>query len=178
VSVRVTAPGRKECEAGRDTPGDGLPLTSVRPALPRPAPTLTDLRPGGFDPRVSGMDRLPDGRLAISTWGGTDNLAGEVYPLDHVTGATSADQVAVKKVASGPRGPMGVTYVDGALYVSQKHEPTRLVDEDGDEVTDDYRTAATWPRGGTCHEFAFGLLHRDGYPSGAESGLPARQPHP
>ncbi|MFF7534227.1 family 16 glycoside hydrolase [Streptomyces bobili] len=156
--VRVTAPGRKDCEASGDTPGDGLPLTSVRPDL-----TLTDLRPEGFQPQVSGMDWLPDGRLAISTWGGSDKVAGEVYLLDHVTGATSRDQVTVKKVASGLREPMGVKYVDGALYVSQKHELTRLVDRDGDEVTDEYRTVATWPYGGNFHEFAFGLLHRDGY---------------
>lgn len=156
--VRVTAPGRKDCEASGDTPGDGLPLTSVRPDL-----TLTDLRPEGFQPQVSGMDWLPDGRLAISTWGGSDKVAGEVYLLDHVTGATSRDQVTVKKVASGLREPMGIKYVDGALYVSQKHELTRLVDRDGDEVTDEYRTVATWPYGGNFHEFAFGLLHRDGY---------------
>jgi hypothetical protein len=156
--VRVTAPGRKECEAGRDTPGDGLPLTSVRPDL-----TLTDLRPDGFEPQVTGMDWLPDGRLALSTWGGTDNVAGEVYLLDNVTGATSRDKVTVEKVASGLREPMGVKYVDGSLYVSQKHELTRLVDRDGDDVTDEYRTVATWPYGGNFHEFAFGLLYRDGH---------------
>ncbi|MEV6618667.1 family 16 glycoside hydrolase [Streptomyces sp. NPDC051051] len=156
--VRVTAPGRKECEASGDSPGDGLPLTSVRPDL-----TLTDLRPEGFQPQVSGMDWLPDGRLAISTWGGSGNTAGEVYLLDHVTGATSRDKVTVKKVASGLREPMGVKYAEGALYVSQKHELTRLVDRDGDEVTDEYRTVATWPYGGNFHEFAFGLLYRDGH---------------
>ncbi|MFJ3037484.1 family 16 glycoside hydrolase [Streptomyces tendae] len=156
--VRVTAPGRKECEAGRDTPGDGLPLTSVRPDL-----DLTDLRPEGFEPQVTGMDWLPDGRLAVSTWGGTDNVAGEVYLLDNVTGETSRDKVTVEKVASGLREPMGIKYVDGSLYVSQKHELTRLVDSDGDDVTDEYRTVATWPYGGNFHEFAFGLLYRDGY---------------
>ncbi|MFE1585179.1 family 16 glycoside hydrolase [Streptomyces sp. NPDC058737] len=156
--VRVTAPGRKECEAGRDTPGDGLPLTSVRSDL-----DLTDLRPEGFEPQVTGMDWLPDGRLAISTWGGTDNVAGEVYLLDNVTGDTSRDEVTVEKVASGLREPMGLKYVDGSLYVSQKHELTRLVDRDGDDVTDEYRTVATWPYGGNFHEFAFGLLYRDGY---------------
>ncbi|MGX1115290.1 hypothetical protein RKD37_000653 [Streptomyces ambofaciens] len=156
--VRVTAPGRKECEAGRDTPGDGLPLTSVRPDL-----DLTDLRPDGFEPQVTGMDWLPDGRLALSTWGGTDNVAGEVYLLDNVTGETSRDKVSVEKVASGLREPMGIKYVDGSLYVSQKHELTRLVDSDGDDVTDEYRTVATWPYGGNFHEFAFGLLYRDGY---------------
>lgn len=156
--VRVTSPGRKECEESGDSPGDGLPLNSVRPDL-----TLTDLRPEGFKPQVSGMDWLPDGRLAISTWGGTDNVAGEVYLLDNVTGRTSRDKVTVKKVASGLREPMGIKYVDGSLYVSQKHELTRLVDKDGDEVTDEYRTVATWPYGGNFHEFAFGLLYRDGH---------------
>ncbi|UPZ26919.1 DUF1080 domain-containing protein [Streptomyces sp. LRE541] len=156
--VRVTAPGRKECEASGDTPGDGLPLTDVRPDL-----DLTDLRPDGFEPQVSGMDWLPDGRLAISTWGGSDNVAGEVYLLDNVTGETSKDKVTVKKVASGLKEPMGIKYVDGSLYVSQKHQLTRLVDKNHDDVTDEYREVATWPYGGNFHEFAFGLLYRDGY---------------
>ncbi|WP_043733216.1 family 16 glycoside hydrolase [Streptomyces zinciresistens] len=156
--VRVTAPGRKECESGADSPGDGLPLTDVRPDL-----DLTDLRPEGFEPQVSGMDWLPDGRLAITTWGGTDTTAGEVYLLDNVTGATSRDKVTVKKIASGLREPMGIKYVDGSLYVSQKHELTRLVDTNGDFVTDQYRRVATWPFSGNFHEFAFGLLYRDGY---------------
>lgn len=65
--VRVTAPGRKECEGVKDSPGDGLPLNSVHPGY-----TLTDLRPSGFEPQVTAMDWLPDGRLAVTTWGGTD----------------------------------------------------------------------------------------------------------
>ncbi|MDX3064984.1 MULTISPECIES: family 16 glycoside hydrolase [Streptomyces] len=156
--VRVTAPGRKECESGADSPGDGLPLAGVRPDL-----DLTDLRPPGFEPQVTGMDWLPDGRLALSTWGGSESRTGEVYLLDHVTGDTSRDKVTVKKVAEGLREPMGIKYVDGSLYVSQKHELTQLVDEDEDFVTDEYRTVATWPYGGNFHEFAFGLLYRDGY---------------
>ncbi|MEV6960300.1 family 16 glycoside hydrolase [Streptomyces sp. NPDC051207] len=156
--VRVTAPGRKECEAGTDSPGDGLPLTGVRPDL-----DLTDLRPDGFEPQVTGMDWLPDGRLALSTWGGSQTTTGEVYVLDHVTGDTSRDKVTVQKIASGLREPMGIKYVDGSLYVSQKHELTQLVDTDKDLVTDEYRTVATWPYGGNFHEFAFGLLYRDGH---------------
>jgi hypothetical protein len=156
--VRVTAPGRKECESGADSPGDGLPLAGVRPDL-----TLTDLRPEGFEPQVTGMDWLPDGRLAVSTWGGSQETKGEVYLLDHVTGDTSREKVTVEKVASGLREPMGIKYVDGSLYVSQKHELTRLVDKDGDFVTDEYRRVATWPYSGNFHEFAFGLLYRDGY---------------
>ncbi|WP_410088727.1 ricin-type beta-trefoil lectin domain protein [Streptomyces sp. t39] len=156
--VRVTAPGQKECEGGGDSPGDGLPLTAVHPNY-----TLTDLRPAGFEPQVSAMDWLPDGRLAVTTWGGSNNTAGEVHLLDHVTGSTGPDKVTSKRVASGLKEPMGITYVDGKLYVSQKHELTELTDTNGDEVTDTYRTVATWPFGGNFHEFAFGLLHKDGF---------------
>ncbi|MFD6417892.1 ricin-type beta-trefoil lectin domain protein [Streptomyces sp. NPDC060194] len=156
--VRVTSPGRKECEGVADTPGDGLPLTGVHPNY-----TLTNLRPPGFQPQVSAMDWLPDGRLAITTWGGTDNSTGEVYLLSNVTGATSPDKVTYKKIASGLKEPMGIKYVDGKLYVSQKHELTELNDTNGDEVTDTYRKVATWPFGNNFHEFAFGLLYKEGF---------------
>ncbi|MFC8921232.1 family 16 glycoside hydrolase [Cellulosimicrobium sp. NPDC057127] len=157
--TRVTAPGRKECEGVTEAPGDGLPLTEVHPDY-----TLTDLRPEGFQPQVTGMDWLPDGRLAISTWGG-DRLTelGEVYLIDHVTGETGAEEVTYTKVAENLQEPMGIKYVDGSLYVSEKHGLTKLVDTDGDEVTDEYDTIATWPFGGNYHEFAFGLLYEDGY---------------
>ncbi|MFB6550783.1 ricin-type beta-trefoil lectin domain protein [Streptomyces sp. NPDC056405] len=156
--VRVTAPGRKECEGGTDSPGDGLPLTGVHPNY-----TLTNLRPDGFEPQVSAMDWLPDGRLAVATWGGSNNTAGEVYLLSNVTGDTGPDKVTAKKVASGLKEPMGIKHVDGKLYVSQKHELTELNDTNGDEVTDQYRRVATWPFGGNFHEFAFGLLYKDGF---------------
>ncbi|MGW4205273.1 family 16 glycoside hydrolase [Streptomyces sp. NPDC004726] len=155
--VRVTAPGRKECVSGQDSPGDGLPLAGVHPNY-----SLTDLRPAGFEPKVSAMDWLPDGRLAVSTWGESQTTNGEVYLLDNVTGATGPDKVTAKKVASGLREPMGIKYVDGKLYVSEKHQLTELRDTDGDEVTDDYRKLASWPYGGNFHEFAFGLLYDKG----------------
>ncbi|MFI7275004.1 ricin-type beta-trefoil lectin domain protein [Streptomyces sp. NPDC049879] len=153
--VRVTAPGRKECESGFDAPGDGLPLTGVHPNY-----TLTNLRPAGFEPQVSAMDWLPDGRLAITTWGGTDNVTGEVYLLSGVTGATSPSQVTYRRIAQGLREPMGIKYVDGKLYVSEKHQLTELNDTNGDWVTDQYRRVAQWPYGGNFHEFAFGLLYQ------------------
>jgi hypothetical protein len=156
--VRVTAPGRKQCEGGTDSPGDGMPLDAVHPNY-----TLTDLRPEGFQPQVTGMDWMPDGRLAITTWGGTDNTAGEVYLLDNVTGDTSPEQVTAERVAEGLKEPMGIKVVDGTIFVSQKHELTELKDIDGDDVIDEYKTVATWPYGGNFHEFAFGLLYKDGF---------------
>ncbi|MFB6726325.1 family 16 glycoside hydrolase [Kribbella sp. NPDC056345] len=155
--VRVTSPGRKECEASTDSPGDGLPLTSVNPGY-----TLTNLRPAGFEPQVTGMDWLPDGRLAITTWGGSGVVLGEVHLLSNVTGNTDPAQVRTQRIATGLREPMGIKYVDGKLYVSEKNRLVELNDTNGDWVTDNYRTVATWPYGGNFHEFAFGLLYRDG----------------
>ncbi|PSL52065.1 PA14 domain-containing protein [Saccharothrix carnea] len=155
--VRVTAPGRKDCEGGADSPGDGLPLTGVHPAY-----TLTNLRPSGFEPQVSGMDWLPDGRLAITTWGGSNTKVGEVHLISGVTGATDPTKVRTQRIASGLQEPMGIKYVDGKLYVSEKTGLTELNDTNGDWITDSYRRVATWPYGGNFHEFAFGMLYRDG----------------
>jgi len=157
--TRVTSPGRKLCEGVDESPGDGLPLNAVHPNY-----TLTDLRPKGFEPQVTGMDWLPDGRLAISTWGGgRETVLGEVYLLDGVTGATDPSRVTMKKITGDLREPMGLKYVDGTVYVSEKHQLTALVDTTGDEVADEKRKIATWPFGGNYHEFAFGLLYRDGF---------------
>ncbi|WP_434739486.1 family 16 glycoside hydrolase [Micromonospora sp. SH-82] len=155
--VRVTAPGFKACQGVDDSPGDGLPLDSVHPDY-----TLTGLRPEGFTPQVSGMAWTDDGRLVVSTWGGSGARTGEVYILDGVTGATGPDDVTYHKVAGGLIEPMGVAVVDGTVYVAQKHELTELRDTDGDEVADEHRTIATWPYGGNFHEFAFGLLYKGG----------------
>ncbi|WP_254550865.1 hypothetical protein [Catellatospora tritici] len=160
--VRVTAPGRKECEGTGDSPGDGLPLTSVHPNF-----TLTNLRPSGFEPRVTGMDWLADSRLVICTWGGTNDSgtsqAGEVWILGNTGGNTSPGAVTTKRIGSNLKEPMGLKIVDGVVYVSEKMRLTRLVDTNGDEVADQYQQVATWPYGGTFHEFAFGLLYADGY---------------
>ncbi|MET8231727.1 ricin-type beta-trefoil lectin domain protein [Micromonospora sp. NPDC005298] len=160
--VRVTAPGRKECEGVTDSPGDGLPLTGVHPGY-----TLTNLRPSGFQPKVTGMDWLPDGRLVISTWGGSDQSGtsqdGEVWILGNTAGSTTPGAVTTKKIAGGLKEPMGLKVVDGVVYVSEKQRLTRLVSTTGDEVAERLDTVATWPYGGNFHEFAFGLLYQDGF---------------
>ncbi|MDQ0364036.1 family 16 glycoside hydrolase [Catenuloplanes indicus] len=155
--VRVTAPGRKECVSGTDTPGDGLPLNAVNPGY-----DLANLRPPGFEPQVSGIAWRPDKKMVITTWGGSDTVAGEVYLVENVTGRTGPDSVTYKKIADGLKEPMGVAVVDGMVYVSQKHELTELRDTNKDDILDTRRTVATWPFGGNFHEFAFGLLYRNG----------------
>ncbi|MBL7259313.1 family 16 glycoside hydrolase [Paractinoplanes lichenicola] len=155
--VRVTAPGQKECAEGTDAPGDGLPLNAVNPGY-----TLTNLRPPGFEPQVTGIAWRPDGKMLISTWGGSDKVLGEVYLVSNVTGTTGPEKVTYKKIAEGLKEPMGIAVVDGLVYVSQKHELTELKDTNSDDVLDTKRTVATWPFGGNFHEFAFGLLYKGG----------------
>src|SRR3954464_11133368 len=99
--VRAASPGSKYCEGATDTAGDGLRLDSVNPDY-----DLTNLRPPGFEPPVSGLDFLPDGRMVLTTSGDVSSGgwvpnpdSGQVYLLDHVTGPTSAAQVTYKLVA-------------------------------------------------------------------------------
>jgi cytochrome c len=135
-------------------PGDGAPLQSVHPAF-----TPAQARPGGFQPKVGGMDFLPDGRMVVSTW---DSL-GSVYLLSGLQGK-DPEAIQVKKIASGLAEPLGVKVVDGEIYVLQKQELTRLVDRNKDDMIDAYQTVCNgWKVSANFHEFAFGLVYQDGY---------------
>ena len=162
-AVRVTAPGTKQCEGEVDTPGDGLPLDGVNPAY-----NLVNLRPAGFEPKVTGLEWMGDDLLVL-TWGDDDGdpssvtAAGEVWKLTGVKDATGPTGVTPTKVAEGLREPMGIKVVDGALYISEKHQLTRLVDADANGVYEGKTKLAEWPFDGNFHEFAFGLLYKDGF---------------
>ena len=67
-----------------DSPGDGLPLTSVHPNY-----TLTNLRPTGFEPQVTGIDWLPRRAPGRGHLGRHHNVLGEVWILGNVTGNTA-----------------------------------------------------------------------------------------
>ncbi len=135
-------------------PGDGAPLQDVHPAY-----TLSQARPDEFLPKVSGMDFLPDGRLVVSTW----DAMGAVYVLDHVDSGDPS-KIKVKRIAEGLAEPLGIKVVDGVIYVLQKQELTKLVDNDGDDIIDEYHCFAKgWRASANFHEFAFGLVYKDGY---------------
>ena len=155
--VRVTSPGTKECEGQFDSPGDGVPLDSLNPGY-----ELADLRPEGFEPQVSGLEWMGDDLLVL-TWGGTDNVTGKVFKLSGVQEAASPADVTVTEIAAGLREPMGIKVVEGDIYVSQKQELSRLVDADGNGVFEGTDTVASFPYDGNFHEFAFGLLYKEGH---------------
>jgi hypothetical protein len=162
-AVRVTAPGTKECEGDVDTPGDGLPLSEVNPAY-----DLVNLRPAGFEPKVTGLEWMGDD-LLVMTWGDDDGDPssvtedGEVFRVSGVKTATNPSGVTYTKIAEKLREPQGLKVVDGDIYVSEKHRLTKLVDADDDGVYEGKQTIATWPFDGNFHEFGFGLLYKDGF---------------
>ncbi len=150
--VRVTAPGTKRVllNGQSNRPGDRSPLEGVHPAW-----TLQTIDVPGFEPRVGGIDFLPDGRMVVCTW---DEVGG-VYIVDNVWGTVR--KPTVKRIAAGLAEPLGLKVVNGEIYVLQKQELTKLVDLDGDEVTDRYYALANgWGVTANFHEFAFGLVHR------------------
>ncbi|MEO6758477.1 MAG: DUF1080 domain-containing protein, partial [Saprospiraceae bacterium] len=141
--------------AGSNTlPGDGAALTEVHPAY-----DLSQARPAEFLPKVSGMDFLPDGRLLVTVWDAT----GALYALENVSSG-DPKKIKVKKIAEGLAEPLGIKVVDGDIYVLQKQELTRLIDHDKDGIIDEYQCFAKgWRASANFHEFAFGLVYKDGY---------------
>lgn len=138
----------------RSIPGDKKPVAGVHPSF-----DLSQARPDDFHPRVGGMDFLSDGRMVVSTW---DSL-GPVYVLDQVASGDPS-KIQVKRIAAGLAEPLGIKVVDDQIYVLQKQELTRLVDHDGDGIIDEYQTVCDgWRVSSNFHEFAFGLVYKDGY---------------
>ncbi len=138
----------------RSIPGDQQKLAGVHPSF-----DLSQARPSDFKGRIGGMDFLSDGRLVVCTW---DSL-GPVYVLDGVTG-NDPEAIKVSRIATGLAEPLGLKVVDDEIYVLQKQELTHLIDHDGDEMIDEYRTLSDdWKVSANFHEFAFGLEYQDGY---------------
>jgi cytochrome c len=102
---------------------------------------------------------MPDGRLLVTTW----DTVGGVYLLDNVTSGDT-NKINVKRIASGLAEPLGIEVVNGEIFVLQKQELTQLIDDNGDDIIDEYRTICnSWGVTGDFHEFAFGLVYKDGY---------------
>ncbi len=153
--VRVTSPGIKAAihPLARGRPGDAMPLDAVHPGY-----DLMTIRPDGFQPKVGGMDFLPDGRLVLCTW----DKDGAVWLLSGVQG-NDPSKITAHRLAAGLAEPLGLCVVDGRIFVLQKQELTEILDHDNDGIADEYRCVCNdWSVSGNFHEFAFGLVYADG----------------
>ncbi|MEM7368099.1 MAG: family 16 glycoside hydrolase [Bacteroidota bacterium] len=148
--LKPTSSGIKQIVQS-NAPGFGASLEKIHPAF-----DLSTVRPEGFEPRVGDLEFMQDGRLALCTWD------GEVYILENVS-QDNSEQVQVSKFADGLSEPLGITIVDGEIYVLQRWEITKLVDHDKDGVADEYESIAdSWGSSAHFHEWTYGLLYRDG----------------
>lgn len=166
--TRVVSPGYKRMigASGVVRPGSGMPLESVHPAF-----EVTTIRPDDFRPQVGGLDLGPDGTLYLATFppnqnGWHDGLRtvpdGEVWAIDNPN--APRDQITPRLVAKGLHEPAGLVMLDdGRLFVSQRYEITRLVDQDDDGFYETHITVADGWGADNYHDFTFGLLERDGF---------------
>jgi len=156
-SKPLTEISRPELEP---TIGDKSSLVDVHPSF-----DLSQARPDHFHPKISGMDFMSDGRMVVSTWDST----GSIYMLEGVQG-DNPESIQVKRIAAGFAEPLGLKVVDDEVYVLQKQELTKLIDLNNDGVTNEYRNVNNeWTSTDNHHEFAFGLVYKDGYFYGALS---------
>jgi cytochrome c551/c552 len=138
--------------------------TEEPPVALHPSLVSTPLDSEYFTPKVGGLAWLPDGRLAVATW----DQDGAVFAVEGWRGPS--ENVKVTRIAEGLHEPLGLAVAEGALYVMQKQEITQLIDHDGDDWVDEYRTLTNdWRVTSNFHEFGFGLVSKDGHLYGALS---------
>ncbi|MET0300557.1 MAG: hypothetical protein ABW036_12375, partial [Flavitalea sp.] len=102
--------------------------------------------PEGNILEVGGLCTLPDGNLAVTT------RRGDVYIVENPT----SPRPYFRKFASGLHEVLGVAYKEGALYVVQRGELTKITDENKDGRADNFETVYAWPLSGNYHEYSFG----------------------
>ncbi len=106
-----------------------------------PLPEETAIEAGSFEV-------LPDRQLAIGT------RRGDIFLVD---GAFDENpNPTYRRYASGLDEIFGISYRDGAFYVTQQAEVTRITDRDSDGRADDFETLSDLWGFRNYHEFAFG----------------------
>lgn len=142
--------------AGRVLAAEPYIITDILTASTIANSRSTDWKPGqGITLEVSGMDWLPDGRLAVAL------RKGEVWLLGNVH-AAKPSEVTFSLFASGLHEPLGLRCEGKDLLITQRAELTRLRDTDHDGRADEYLTeAAGWNVSGAYHGYAYGPK-RDG----------------
>ncbi len=127
-------------------------LTASTPSAPR----AKDWTPAeGIPLEVGGLVWTKEDRLAVAI------RKGEVWILEG-TESDNAEAITYTRFASGLFEPLGLLEDGNGFLVAQRNEVTRLVDNDGDDIADEYRVAAAgWNVSGAYHGYVYGP-ERDG----------------
>ena len=106
--------------------------------------------PPGEVMEIGSIALMPDHKVAVTT------RRGDLWIC---TGAYDDDlkKVTWKKFAQGLHEPFGMFWKDGAFYLTQRPEVSKIKDSDGDGLADTFETInSDWGIKGDYHEFAFG----------------------
>jgi len=99
------------------------------------------------------LELLPDKVIAAGS------RRGDLYTIKHAFG-TPADRAAFTLYARGLHEPLGLSWHEGWLYVTQRSDVSRLKDSDGDGRADVFEVVSDgWGINGDYHEYAFGSRH-------------------
>jgi hypothetical protein len=106
--------------------------------------------PPGEVMEIGSIALMPEQKIAVTT------RRGDLWIC---TGAYGDDlsKVTWKKFAQNLHEPLGMFWKDGALYLTQRPEVSRIKDTDGDGLADTFETICSdWGIKGDYHEYAFG----------------------
>lgn len=104
--------------------------------------------PDGVHLEAGSFADLPDGRIAVGT------RRGEIWLI---SGADEKHpRPGFERFASGLDEVLGLDYREGAFYVTQQTEVSRITDEDGDGRADRFATLSDGWGFNNYHEFAVG----------------------
>ncbi len=112
----------------------------------------------------------PSGKLFITTFNPNQDSTpnplpggdGKVWALENVEGE-DPQAVTVREVASGLSEPLGMAFIGGDLYVSQRTSLTKLQDIDGDGYYETKKNVGEGWTSNNYHHFHFGLIEKDGF---------------
>ncbi len=113
--------------------------------------------PANFVLETGAITHSKDGTVYAAT------RRGEVFRISDALGP-DVSTAKLTRYASGLHECLGLAWKEDGLYVTQRPEVTRMVDEDGDGRADLFETVSDqWGISGDYHEYAFGSkFDRDG----------------
>ena len=138
-------------------PGAGENLNAVHPSF-----TLEQARPENFQPQVGALCFLPNGMLAVTSFRPQNNgilreeFNGTLYVLGNLD-AEDPNDITVTAITEDLHDPLGMVYVDDALYICDRNEVSKWTDSDGDGIPDERETFSSGWISDNYHHFTFGL---------------------
>lgn len=105
--------------------------------------------PEGIELEVGGLAVMPNGSLAACTRRGEVWIVDNPYMFD-------ATRPTFSKFAEGLHEPLGLAYIDGNLWATQRGEVTILKDNDKNGKADEFEQFYKWPLSGNYHQYSYG----------------------